>query len=90
MKPKPLASLNHFTVPVAITYFLKKLRAQTQNMFEIQDRKRPSRHCRKLETKHSRLFTSYMTASQALSHTRQKSLRALEKFLISVTIDYIK
>lgn len=45
---------------------LKNYGLKPKNMFEIQDRKRPNRYCRKLEAKHSRLFTSNMTASQAL------------------------
>src|SRR6478735_11534398 len=41
MKPKPFASLNHFTVPVAISVFLKinNRRADARPMFHSQGQK---------------------------------------------------
>jgi hypothetical protein len=57
MKPKPLASLNHLTVPVAIVLpFRELIRALTRDLFEFQARNEHHLRRRKLEAKHPVAF----------------------------------
>ena len=64
MKPKPLESLNHFTVPVAISYFLAKS-GEAPQKFVFHELKVGSAGYNELESKRlERVFTWVKLGSQ--------------------------
>jgi hypothetical protein len=86
MKPKPFASLNHFTVPFAMskTSFIKKSGGQPVTSFEMQDRTWQNQYCRHLDSNTRALFTLHYPHRQGVMKNifwREKNFspRAIEK-----------